>query len=60
MLKHKPDFGTMLKHKLDFGANIETAPYSSPHPGASFVPSIVQLRSILVKFFYNSCILVMN
>ena len=53
MLKHKPDFGTMLKHKLDFGANISTGPCSSSHPGASFVPTLVQPRSILVKLFYN-------
>jgi hypothetical protein len=44
---------TMLKNQPDFGSIVQTAPYSSAHPGASFVPSLVQLRSILVKFFYN-------
>ena len=44
---------TMLKNQPDFGSIVQTAPYSSAHPGASSVPSLVQLRSILVKFFYN-------
>jgi hypothetical protein len=52
-LERKNVMSTMLKNQPDFGSIIQTAPCSSAHPGASFEPSLVQLRSILVKFFYK-------